>query len=290
MAGQGWKAWTTETLSSTEVQGYLQDQTVMRFDSASQRNSELTSPSDGMVCYLEDSDSLYYREAGVWRPLSGIWPDVTGNAFPSASLRDGDLVWHAGYGALLVRVAGGWRQLHMTYGAASIASYIATATAAGVTAWHAGFLYFDTTLNRLYVSTGGTTFRLVSGAPLADRVTTGWPAAASGWAYVTAGGATWVRNVGQGMAQVYAEFVKSGTAVTPGTTGDVGNITLGSLPTAYLPAEGVPLVSGPSGRTCSGYLSPGGDIILAATTPGGDIAVGQIISLGGTYRLGGVDQ
>jgi hypothetical protein len=79
MAGLGRKVFGSETLSSTEVQGYFMDQSVMVFASAAQRDGSIPSPSDGMVVYLTDIDRFLGRENGAWRSLRG---DVTlGNAF-----------------------------------------------------------------------------------------------------------------------------------------------------------------------------------------------------------------
>jgi hypothetical protein len=79
MAGAGRKVFGSETLSSTEVQNYLMDQSVMAFDSTSQRDGAIPSPSDGMVVYLRDVDRFVGRENGAWKTLTG--DRTLGNAF-----------------------------------------------------------------------------------------------------------------------------------------------------------------------------------------------------------------
>lgn len=69
--GAGRKVWTTETLSSTEVQEYLQDQVVMVFPSAAVRDVEIPNPTPGMTVYLEDSGTWHGFDDGAWRYLMG---------------------------------------------------------------------------------------------------------------------------------------------------------------------------------------------------------------------------
>lgn len=287
MAGLGWKAWTTETLSAPEMQGYLQDQTVMRFASASQRASVLSNPSDGMMTYTEDSDRLWVWEAGsYWRPVDGRWPTVTtGVTFPSGdALRAGDRLWMTAYGCDLVHIGGGsWRQLHPVIRADDISVYKAEAAVAGVTTWHDGFTYFNSSQNRQYMATGGTTFLEVAGTPL-SRKTDGITAAA-GWTFVANN--AWIRSMGGGLAQLSITMTRTGAALPVTAIGDVDNTLMCTLPNEYRAADAVHLMSAASGRMAAGYLPTAGrDLTLAATTPGAPIATGDVIGLGGTYRLG----
>lgn len=68
---KGRKVWGTETLSADEMQGYLQDQTVMVFTSASDRDAQVPAPRDGMCCYLEDVDLFSSRIGGTWKLWRG---------------------------------------------------------------------------------------------------------------------------------------------------------------------------------------------------------------------------
>lgn len=67
MAGLGYKAFTGgAVLTAAQVQGYLQDQAVMKFASATARDAAITSPTEGMVCYLADSSAIFAYDGGSW--------------------------------------------------------------------------------------------------------------------------------------------------------------------------------------------------------------------------------
>lgn len=60
MAGLGYRAFTAgAVLTAAQVQNYLQDQAVMVFASASARTSVLASPSQGMMSFLNDSNTYW---------------------------------------------------------------------------------------------------------------------------------------------------------------------------------------------------------------------------------------
>lgn len=68
MAGLGFKVfYDGNTLSATEVQGYIQDQQIMVFASSAARDTAITSPSEGMFAYLKDTDRLTYYDSTQWR-------------------------------------------------------------------------------------------------------------------------------------------------------------------------------------------------------------------------------
>ena len=67
MAGAGFKTFSVgEVLTATNVNTYLMQQTVMVFATASARSSAITAPSEGMVTYLSDSNSLWYYSGSAW--------------------------------------------------------------------------------------------------------------------------------------------------------------------------------------------------------------------------------
>lgn len=74
----------------------------------------------------------------------------------------------------------------------------------------------------------------------------------------------------------------------PGSTGDISNITLGQFVAAYRPAGGPPpqaLITGPWGRPLVPFVDGTGNLLIGAiggTTP---LAVGEAISIAGTYLL-----
>jgi hypothetical protein len=68
--GSGFKTFNSgEILTAADVQNYLQDQAVMVFATATARDAAVTSPEDGMVCYLEDTKFLQVYEDAAWNNL-----------------------------------------------------------------------------------------------------------------------------------------------------------------------------------------------------------------------------
>lgn len=66
----GWKQWTRERLSSSDLQAFLQDQVILRFTSASQRAAQVPAPTQGMTSYLDDLRQYQSRwPDGTWRDL-----------------------------------------------------------------------------------------------------------------------------------------------------------------------------------------------------------------------------
>jgi hypothetical protein len=85
MAGLGFKTFVAgDVLTAAQVQGYLQDQAVMKFASSATRAGAIASPTQGMVSFLTDSNTYWqYYEAynsgtnpggaasAGWYPLEG---------------------------------------------------------------------------------------------------------------------------------------------------------------------------------------------------------------------------
>ena len=82
MAGLGKKTFeANEVLTAADVNGYLMDQSVMRFATTSARDTNIPSPTEGMVVYIDADNSLLYYTGAVWESI--------GNAiqnFPAANL------------------------------------------------------------------------------------------------------------------------------------------------------------------------------------------------------------
>lgn len=125
----GWKQWTREMLSSAELQSYLQNQVVLKFDSASQRESVLVAPTEGMISYLADQNRYWWHDGNAWcflggRPIRsrvrfGVSGPYAANqdiqltaAFSSAAELDtwepGDL-WDGNAKKFVIPFAGRWR-------------------------------------------------------------------------------------------------------------------------------------------------------------------------------------
>ena len=73
MAGAGYKLFSTgDVLSASDVNTYLQQQTVMVFASAAARTSALTSVlSEGMLSYLKDTDAVEKYTGSAWTSVGG---------------------------------------------------------------------------------------------------------------------------------------------------------------------------------------------------------------------------
>lgn len=80
MAGAGYRAFVAgEKLTAANVNTYLMQQSVMTFTDATARDAAITSPSEGMVVFLKDSDRLFsYSTAGTagWRPIAPYTSEV----------------------------------------------------------------------------------------------------------------------------------------------------------------------------------------------------------------------
>lgn len=71
-AGAGFKTFSTgEVLSAGDVNGYLMSQTVMVFADSSARSTAITSPQEGMISYLKDTNSTEYYSGSAWTAVGG---------------------------------------------------------------------------------------------------------------------------------------------------------------------------------------------------------------------------
>lgn len=67
MAGLGKKTFqANEVLSAAEVNGYLMDQSIMRFADASARSSAIGTPTEGMTSYLDSEDRIEIFDGSNW--------------------------------------------------------------------------------------------------------------------------------------------------------------------------------------------------------------------------------
>lgn len=73
MAGAGYKQWTTgEVLTSSDMNTYVGDQVLMVFDDSSARSSSVSSPTEGMVSYLKDTNAIEYYDGSAWGGIGDI--------------------------------------------------------------------------------------------------------------------------------------------------------------------------------------------------------------------------
>jgi hypothetical protein len=59
-------------LNASEINDNLMNQSVMVFSNAAARTAALTSPVDGMVTFLEDTDAMEIRKGGAFLPVGGL--------------------------------------------------------------------------------------------------------------------------------------------------------------------------------------------------------------------------
>ncbi len=68
-------------LNASELNTYLMNQSVMVFASTTARDAALTSPTEGMLVWLEDSNKFVFYSGSSWGDLvaGGGWADKSAN-------------------------------------------------------------------------------------------------------------------------------------------------------------------------------------------------------------------
>jgi hypothetical protein len=67
MPGLGRKTFSAgDILTAAQVQGYLQDQSIMVFSGTAARATAIASPSQGMFTYLTSDSTLYTYNGSSW--------------------------------------------------------------------------------------------------------------------------------------------------------------------------------------------------------------------------------
>jgi hypothetical protein len=71
-----------QTLPASDLNNFLMNQSVMTFSNAAARTAAITTPLEGMITYLEDTDLISVYESGSWRtslsPRGGVLQVITG--------------------------------------------------------------------------------------------------------------------------------------------------------------------------------------------------------------------
>ena len=71
--GSGFRVWTAgEVVSASNVNNYLQEQTVMSFAGTAARSSAIASPEEGMLSYLQDTDTYQGYNGTSWVNLNTL--------------------------------------------------------------------------------------------------------------------------------------------------------------------------------------------------------------------------
>jgi hypothetical protein len=77
-AGLGFIEFTTgDILTAAAANGYLASQTVMVFADSAARAAAITSPQEGMISYLKDTNATMYYSGSAWVSISGSSPLTT---------------------------------------------------------------------------------------------------------------------------------------------------------------------------------------------------------------------
>lgn len=95
-------------------------------------------------------------------------------------------------------------------------------------------------------------------------------------------------NIKNGICFLYIAGTMKVVSSSPGTSGDITNIALGTLNAAYLPAVGpfqYAMGAVGSGRPLAGYVLDGGTIGISGIGGSTALAVGEVVSLSGSYPV-----
>jgi len=66
-----------EVLTAADVNDYLMEQSISIFADSTARDAQITSPVEGMFCYLADTNTLQYYDGSAWQNTS-LTADITG--------------------------------------------------------------------------------------------------------------------------------------------------------------------------------------------------------------------
>lgn len=76
MAGLGAKLWVSgEQVTAVNMNGYLQDQVIMRFATTTARDAAFGGAgeptlAEGMFCYIDADNKLYFYTGAAWQEFS----------------------------------------------------------------------------------------------------------------------------------------------------------------------------------------------------------------------------
>jgi len=109
-AGLGYKEFATgDVLTAADANGYLASQVVMVFANAAARTSAITSPQEGMISYLKDTNSTEYYSGSAWAAIGSAGGTASFTSIGSAALTGATTVTVSGlsgYNSLFVTVDG----------------------------------------------------------------------------------------------------------------------------------------------------------------------------------------
>jgi hypothetical protein len=150
-AGLGYIEFATgDVLTAALANGYLASQTVMVFASSAARTSAITSPQEGMISYLKDTNATEYYSGSAWvavgatsaSGLTLVKAQTIGTGVSSITVTD---AFSSTYDAYKVVITGGaadaGREFNLTFGSTSsgykwtilVNAYSSTLTTVGST-------------------------------------------------------------------------------------------------------------------------------------------------------------
>jgi hypothetical protein len=105
-AGLGFKTFVTgDVLTAGDTNGYLM-QGVLVFASAAARTSAITSPQEGQMSYLKDTNSTEYYSGSAWTPVAGASTSgltfITSTTFTDSTGANIDSIFSSSYENYLV--------------------------------------------------------------------------------------------------------------------------------------------------------------------------------------------
>ena len=81
----GFKVWATgDLVSAADVNDYIMEQVIMTFSNSTARDSAVSSPQEGMFCFLADSNTLQFYNGSSWASFIGEG-DITGVTITTSS-------------------------------------------------------------------------------------------------------------------------------------------------------------------------------------------------------------
>lgn len=120
MAGLGLKNFTSEVLTSGDVDGYFMQQAIPVFASEAARDSAYTAqsvtPASGMYCTTTDTGSMWRHNGTAWKAIHTPWTDYT-PAWTNLTVGNGTVVAKARYEFGDLRIRG-----YITWGNTTSAS------------------------------------------------------------------------------------------------------------------------------------------------------------------------
>ena len=85
MAGAGFKVYATgDLITASDFNTFIQEQVVMVFANSTARDSGVSSTSEGMFCFLKESNTLQFYDSSSWVNFIGEG-DITGVTITTSS-------------------------------------------------------------------------------------------------------------------------------------------------------------------------------------------------------------